>query len=145
MTTTNGGSRGHPHSHDHHDKATAKTTVSGALACGSARSGAVESGAYASYTADMHAGMDKMMRDMHAEPPSGNPDIDFLVMMIPHHGGAVEMACLVLRAGRDPLVREMAEKILAAQISEIEGMRGRLVTLRRCEPEFPSLTGNRGT
>jgi len=101
--------------------------------------------AYAEYTADMQAGMTRMMRDMHADPPSGDPDMDFLAMMIPHHAGAVEMAGLVLRAGRDPLVREIAEKILAAQISEMEGMRGRLKTLRRREPEFPSLAGNRGT
>jgi uncharacterized protein (DUF305 family) len=101
--------------------------------------------AYARYTADMHASMDRMMRDMHADPPSGDPDVDFLAMMIPHHAGAVEMARLVLRAGRDPLVREIAEKVSAAQISEMEGMRGRLEVLRRREPEFPSLTGNRGT
>jgi uncharacterized protein (DUF305 family) len=79
------------------------------------------------------------------DPPSVNPDIDFFVMMIPHHDGAVEMARLVLRAGRDPLVREIAERILAAQISEMDGMRGRLTALRQCEPEYPSLTGNRGT
>jgi uncharacterized protein (DUF305 family) len=101
--------------------------------------------AYADYTADMHAGMDRMMQDMHADPPSGDPDIDFLAMMIPHHAGAVEMARLVLCAGRDPLVREIAEKIMASQISEIAGMQGRLAALRRKEPAFPSLTGNRGT
>ncbi|MDZ4843174.1 MAG: DUF305 domain-containing protein [Hyphomicrobium aestuarii] len=99
---------------------------------------------YEQFTADMHAGMATMMHDMHAAPPSGNADIDFLAMMIPHHVGAVDMARLVLRAGRDPLVREIAEKILAGQISEIEGMRGRLLALRRSEPEYPSLTGNRG-
>ncbi len=100
---------------------------------------------YEQFTTDMHAGMATMMTDMHAAPPSGNPDIDFLAMMIPHHAGAVDMARLVLRAGRDPLVREIAEKILAGQISEIEGMRGRLQVMKKPEPEYPSLSGNRGT
>lgn len=102
------------------------------------------SAGYELFRADMHAAMTKMMADMHATPPSGNPDIDFLVMMIPHHWGAVEMARLVLRDGRDPLVREIAEKIMAGQITEIEGMRGRLSALKTGEPGFPMLSGNRG-
>jgi hypothetical protein len=142
--TDSAGTNDHQH-HAHGDKAAPHASASGLPACGPTRSSAAESGAYAAYTADMHSGMDRMMRDMHADPPSGDADLDFLTMMIPHHGGAVEMARLVLRAGRDPLVREIAEKILAAQISEMDGMRGRLQTLRQCGPEFPSLTGNRGT
>ena len=134
----------HGHAQERHGEAAPNAPVSDVPAGTSARPSAAELDAYARYTADMHSGMDRMMRDMHAEPPSGDPDIDFLAMMVPHHGGAVEMARLVLRAGRDPLVREIAEKILAAQMSEMEGMRGRLETLRRREPEFPSLTGNRG-
>jgi hypothetical protein len=100
--------------------------------------------AYDAYTRELHAGMEKMMQDMHADPPSGNPDIDFLAMMIPHHWGAVEMARLVLRDGRDPLVREIAEKILSAQLTEMEGMRGRLSALKRVDEVYPSLSGNRG-
>jgi uncharacterized protein (DUF305 family) len=92
----------------------------------------------------MRTGMDKMMLDMDEDPPSGDPDLDFLVMMIPHHWGATEMARLVLLHGRDPLVREIAEKILATQVSEIEGMRGRLAALRESGEIYPSLTGNRG-
>ena len=99
---------------------------------------------YARFTAGMRTGMDKMMLDMDEDPPSGDPDLDFLVMMIPHHWGATEMARLVLLHGRDPLVREIAEKILATQISEIEGMRGRLAALREDGEIYPSLTGNRG-
>lgn len=100
--------------------------------------------AYRRFTDEMHVGMEKMMRDMHSDPPSGDPDIDFLVMMIPHHWGATEMARLVLRHGRDPLVREIAETILATQIGEIKGMRGRLSALRASSQLYPSLTGNRG-
>lgn len=99
---------------------------------------------YDAYLRDMHVGMEKMMQDMHADPPSGDPDIDFLAMMVPHHWGAVEMARLVLRDGRDPLVREIAEAILAGQQTEMQGMRGRLEALRHGGDDYPSLSGNRG-
>lgn len=85
-----------------------------------------------------------MMRDMHGDAPSGDPDVDFLAMMIPHHWGATDMARLVLLHGRDPLVREIAEKILSSQVAEIEGMRGRLASLMSKTEGYPSLTGNRG-
>ncbi|MHB8708391.1 MAG: DUF305 domain-containing protein [Desulfuromonadales bacterium] len=102
----------------------------------------------AGFAAEMDAGMAKMMRDMHAPGYTGNPDIDFLAMMIPHHEGAVEMARLVLVHGRDPLTRKLAGEIIASQIVEIEGMKRRLAILQanpRPRPgEFPALDGTRG-
>lgn len=88
-----------------------------------------------------------MWAAMHRDPPTGDPDVDFLAMMIPHHWGAVEMARLVLFAGRDPLVRALAEEMIATQTAEIEGMRGRLMAIREGrEPggSYPSPYGNRG-
>ena len=38
----------------------------------------------------------RMHDDMLRSPPTGNADVDFLVQMIPHHEGAVEMARLYL-------------------------------------------------
>ena len=98
---------------------------------------------------DMDAGMARMMQDMHAAPPSGNVDADFLAMMIPHHAGAVDMARLVLQHGQDPATRQMAEDIIAGQTTEIESMTRRLLILRagRVPPaaaEFPALGGTRG-
>ena len=98
---------------------------------------------------DMDAGMARMMQDMHAAPPSGNVDADFLAMMIPHHAGAVDMARLVLQHGQDPAPRQMAEDIIAGQTTEIESMTRRLLMLRagRVPPaaaEFPALGGTRG-
>ena len=103
---------------------------------------------FARFASGMDAGMDKMMRDMHAPDYTGNADIDFLAMMIPHHEGAVEMARLVLIHGRDPLTRKLAEEIIAGQVVEIEGMQRRLAILRTKsgpgQDEFPALGGTRG-
>jgi uncharacterized protein (DUF305 family) len=99
------------------------------------------------FTAAMHAGMQRMMRDMHAAARHGTPDSDFLAMMIPHHEGAVEMARLVLVHGRDPATRRLAEDIIASQTVEIAAMKQRLAMLGRgspSEPEFPALGGTRG-
>jgi len=96
----------------------------------------------------MHAAMQSMMAAMHGAAMSGDPDRDFLAMMIPHHAGAVEMARVLLVYGRDPLVRQLAEEIIANQQAEISGMNGRLAVLRRgrdLDPGgFPAIGGTRG-
>ena len=48
----------------------------------------------------MDAGIASMMQDMHSPGYTGQPNSDFLAMMIPHHEGAVDMARLVLIHGR---------------------------------------------
>lgn len=100
------------------------------------------------FAQEMHAGMERMMHDMHAAGSTGDPDADFLAMMIPHHEGAVEMARLVLVHGRDPATRRLAEEIIASQAIEIEAMKRRLAILRGqarpTEDEFPALGGTRG-
>jgi uncharacterized protein (DUF305 family) len=96
----------------------------------------------------MAAGMDAMMKNMHASGRSGNPDVDFLAMMIPHHEGAVEMSRLLLIYGSDPLTRRLAEEIIASQTAEIGAMKNRLEILRKgADPNpggFPALNGTRG-
>jgi len=98
------------------------------------------------FASEMEEAMAGMMSAMHAPAATGNADIDFLAMMIPHHAGAVDMARAVLRYGRDPVTRQLAEEIIAGQTIEIEGMTRRLAALRRPqrEPEFPALGGTRG-
>ncbi|MEW5769591.1 MAG: DUF305 domain-containing protein [Pseudomonadota bacterium] len=96
----------------------------------------------------MDADMARMMADMHGPGYTGDADVDFLAMMIPHHQGAVDMARLVQIHGRDPLTRRLAEEIIASQQAEIMAMQARLAILRRgADPDpggYPALHGTRG-
>jgi Domain of unknown function (DUF305) len=83
-----------------------------------------------SFQGQMHADMAAMMQAMEAAPMSGSAEEDFLAMMIPHHQGAIAMANALLQYGRDPLVRQLAEEIIAGQRVEIESMQNRLAILR---------------
>lgn len=56
---------------------------------------------------------------MSSVPMTGNPDIDFAVMMIPHHQSAVDMAKAELRYGTDSRLRRLAQEIIVTQQSEI--------------------------
>jgi uncharacterized protein (DUF305 family) len=97
---------------------------------------------------EMDRDMDKMMTDMHHPGYTGNADVDFLAMMIPHHQGAVDMARLVLIHGQDPLTRQLAEEIIASQQAEILAMKARLNILSKgADPDpggYPALNGVRG-
>jgi uncharacterized protein (DUF305 family) len=104
--------------------------------------------AVSAFEAEMNVGMARMMKDMHEPGYTGQPDTDFLAMMIPHHEGAVEMARLLLIHGHDPMVRQLAEGIIASQTVEIAAMRGRMAVLRNGpNPQpggYPALGAVRG-
>ena len=72
---------------------------------------------------EMMQSMERMNRDMMGAPMIDNPDRDLANMMIPHHQGAIDMARIYLRDGKDPEMRRMAEKIIADQVREIAEMR----------------------
>ena len=64
----------------------------------------------------------RMHKDM-AVPLTGDADRDFLASMIPHHQGAIDMAQVVLKHGKDPKVRKLAQDIIDAQQKEIATMK----------------------
>lgn len=75
------------------------------------------------FQADNEAAMAAMMKGMSVKP-SGNPDKDFARMMLAHHQGAIAMAQLELKYGKDPEMRALATAIVAAQEKEIALMQG---------------------
>jgi uncharacterized protein (DUF305 family) len=65
----------------------------------------------------MQSAMQHMQQGMSSM--TGDPDVDFARMMIPHHQGAVEMARAELEHGKDPQLRQMAQTIIEDQEREI--------------------------
>jgi uncharacterized protein (DUF305 family) len=66
--------------------------------------------------------MTKMMNDM-AIKPSGDIDRDFVAMMNPHHQGAIDMAVIELRYGKNEQLRRIAQEIIVDQMQEIAAMK----------------------
>ncbi|WP_227430268.1 DUF305 domain-containing protein [Psychrobacter sp. I-STPA6b] len=67
-------------------------------------------------------GMAKMHDDMMAGMMANDPDVAFAKGMLPHHQGAVAMAEVQLKYGKDATMRKLAEDIIKAQQAEIEQM-----------------------
>jgi uncharacterized protein (DUF305 family) len=72
---------------------------------------------------ELEQGMEKMHAGMHSIEPSGDNDIDFVRLMLPHHQAAIDMAKAVLAHGKDPQMRRLAQEIITDQQSEIDLMR----------------------
>jgi uncharacterized protein (DUF305 family) len=70
--------------------------------------------AYADANAKMHAGMGAAI--------DADADVAFMQGMIPHHQGAVDMANIVLKYGKDPETRALAEAVIKTQTAEIKQM-----------------------
>jgi uncharacterized protein (DUF305 family) len=68
------------------------------------------------------ASMKTMMSRMNVKP-TGNPDKDFVLMMMPHHQGAIDMAKVELQYGTDTELRSLATDIVSAQEKEIAQMK----------------------
>ena len=80
------------------------------------------------------------MHDMMMNMPmasTGQPDADFLLMMIRHHQSAIDMARIELEQGDDEETKAMAQAVIDAQEKEIADMRA---MLERMGVEAPAAT-----
>ena len=93
----------------------------GASMPGMNMSGSADAGSSASTQAFKDAD-EKMMQAMDAPAYTGDADKDFVAHMIPHHQGAVEMAQVELKYGKDPELKRLARNIIKAQHDEIAFM-----------------------
>ena len=71
---------------------------------------------------EFNASMEKMHMAMGAVERSGDADVDFVKLMVPHHQGAIDMAKVQLLHGKDPEMRRLAQEIITDQQLEIELM-----------------------
>jgi uncharacterized protein (DUF305 family) len=83
----------------------------------------------AKVNARMHEGMDIV--------PSGDVDRDFIRMMIPHHQGAIDVALVQLKYGRNEKLRRLAQTIIVEQGQEIAYMRSLLDPPAEGHPASP--------
>ena len=83
---------------------------------------------------ELIASMDEMHMAMGAVMRSGNADVDFVRLMLPHHQAAIDMAKTQLLYGKDAQMRRLAQEIITDQQSEIELMQR---WLKQREPGAP--------
>jgi uncharacterized protein (DUF305 family) len=67
-------------------------------------------------------GMKTMQKQMSEAHMTGNPDQDFVAMMIPHHQGAISMAQTELKYGKSRELKKLAKKIISSQNREVKKM-----------------------
>ncbi|MBA4056512.1 MAG: hypothetical protein C0490_17485, partial [Marivirga sp.] len=72
---------------------------------------------------DLHQAMTKMMQKMKSMKMTGDADHDFAMMMAEHHQGAIGMANIVLKSGKDAKIKSLAKSILDNQPQEQKQLR----------------------
>lgn len=78
------------------------------------------------YKSIMHV----MQEEMNKAPTTGDPTLDFLYEMIPHHEAAVSMVENLLDYGSDPEVKKLAATIIREQLSGVKQMKELLDRLK---------------
>lgn len=73
----------------------------------------------------MHA----IMNRMETMTMSNDPEIDFAKMMTMHHEGAISMANMELKAGKNDSLKRIAQKIITEQQMEIQQFKTILASL----------------
>lgn len=76
----------------------------------------------ANHVSEYQHAMTAMHEQMMVASNIANPDVAFAKGMIPHHQGAIEMAKIQLKYGKDNEMRQLAQTIINAQQTEITQM-----------------------
>lgn len=66
------------------------------------------------------------MEKMTSRPMTGDAEIDYITMMIPHHQSAIDNSRIVIANTDDPEVQEFAQKVIDAQEAEIAELQAML-------------------
>lgn len=61
----------------------------------------------------------KMKESMNAAPNTGNVNLDFVLEMIPHHEGGIDMAKAIIKYGTNEDVKKIAKNIVTSQETQI--------------------------
>ena len=69
---------------------------------------------------EMHKSMMSGMKGMESTKMTGDTDRDFATMMKLHHQGAIDMAQMELKNGKDAKMQAIAKRIIKAQQKEIK-------------------------
>ena len=90
----------------------------------------------AASTADAgyRAAMDRVHGPMMQGIANADPDTAFVLGMIPHHQGAIDMAEIVLKFGKDAKNQHLAREIIDTQRREIGEMRAWLKQKNIAQP-----------
>jgi len=83
---------------------------------------------------DMKGMMKAMSDKMSSMKTIGKHDVDFAMMMRVHHEGAIQMAEVELKNGKDEVMRTLAKNIISAQKKEI-------AQIDKFLSEQPNMTG----
>ncbi len=68
--------------------------------------------------------MAEMNHQMEAAPLTGDPDRDFVYLIVAHQRGAMDMAKAYLKTGKDPDIRRTAQTIMAEADKQVRFLRG---------------------
>ena len=66
----------------------------------------------------MHSCMDTMSHNMGSMKMTGDTDRDFAMMMAEHHQGAIQMAEIEVKSGKNSELKSMAKMMIDAQKKE---------------------------
>ncbi len=86
---------------------------------------------------EMPKSMITMMANMNVIKMTGNFDIDFATIMIPHHQSAIDMAQDYLPNGKDNKIQAIAQNIIDTQKKEIEELKTIVANYKPAETEEP--------